>query len=293
MSLIRSGSAQKAEPDFFVGICKVFPPVKVGVSVVDNHSTGKRETMTQPKKNTIPTILTWLTIAASVCAIGIHFVSCSRDISSIVQNQQTVQDLQEQEINQLIDAQSLMPPIVTEGETGTSLDILKGKKIGLGDSILIYDRPIVLPSAVDDERISKNQGGFILLHNGNEIAGSLEIGANAIPEDTTVQITSYSLTVIGLDVREYQFSPDGLQFSQKADLKLSGSLFKKSDGSPAEEILWLYLNPAINRWELQGIIKKDQDGYFHIELSHFSTYRAATKNGAGVSQGGQVKPNIN
>ncbi len=234
------------------------------------------------KKNSIVNATTWIVFCLGVNVVGIHFVSCSRDISRIVQAQK------EDEIEQIVVVQSLMPPVIDS--SGIAIPV-KGKGVGLDTSTIVVDLPPTFPSVVDEKRIIRHSGGSIMLHNGDEVVGSFEVRPGSIQSDTTIQITSYSLAVMGLDVREYHFSPHGLQFSQKAELILSGSLFKKSDGSPADEIFWLYFNPDTGKWDMQGTILKDIDGNFHIEMEHFSIYRAATKNGVGLSQGGQVTTN--
>lgn len=110
-------------------------------------------------------------------------------------------------------------------------------------------------------------------------------------EDVTVHVESYAFQVIGLDAREYHFGPDGLQFTPAATLMLDGDLFMNADGSPATEILWLYYNPHTNHWQLQNSITKHANGNFYIPVGHFSIYRAVTKSGVSISQGGQSRPN--
>lgn len=242
-----------------------------------------------PKKRHF-SVVTWGVLLTSLLLAVIMQISCSRDPNRMIGS------AEDQQITQIIEANNSLPQ-VTDATTVSAAPpliggIIKGIKTDIGNVVDSVHNLLLPPCGVDSSRITKNSGGTIYLHCGGDIVGEFSIPANSISRDTTVTVRSFSLEVLGLAIREYQFSPDGLKFGKSATMKLPASLLPDNNGQLPTELLWLYLNPLNGKWELNSIIPRAIDGNFYVPVSHFSTYRAATKSGIGISQGGQVKPNV-
>ncbi len=243
-----------------------------------------------PKKRHL-SVFTWGVLLTSLLLAVILQISCSRDPNRMIGS------AEDQQITQIIDANNSIPQ-VTDATAVTSAPpliggIVNGIKTGLGSVVDSVHNLLLPPCGVDSARVTKNSGGTIYLRCGGEVVGEFQVPANAIPKDTTITVRSFSLEVLGLAIREYQFSPDGLKFNRSATVKLPASLFADNNGILPTELLWLYLNPLNGKWELNTLVPRAIDGNFYVPVSHFSTYRAATKSGIGISQGGQVKPQTN
>lgn len=234
-------------------------------------------------------------VTASLVLAIVMQISCSRHTEMITG---TAEDAQIIETMQVV---SSVPPAInpntTPGLLGGLLDTLGGivgeVTEGVGDLADTIITTVLPPCGVDSNIVSRLLGGIVYVSCGQAQMGELQIGPNALPADTVVKIESYSLEVIGLPVREYHFSPDGLKFNSTVTLKLSGDLFMDQHGTIPPAILWVYYNPRTAAWELQNEIPIANDGFFYIPISHFSIYRAITRNGIGISQGGQAQNNQN
>ncbi len=127
-----------------------------------------------------------------------------------------------------------------------------------------------------EARLSAEQGGVIALGDSAENEAFVVVG-ESIVADTTFKITvTRILTIDGEMPIIWDFSPDGLQFSRPAILRLDlGALFGKN----VKAVDLYYLNEETNLWEYLQSCEADDAQIACLPIYHFSTYSAKSKVG--------------
>jgi hypothetical protein len=92
----------------------------------------------------------------------------------------------------------------------------------------------------------------------------------------------------GYQVHQFDFGPEGMNFSadNPAVLHLPAASFLGPNGQMPTALIWVYYNEESGEWDLEEVIRVSNDGFFHIPIYHFSSYRSGLW-GDWLSQGGQ------
>jgi hypothetical protein len=117
-----------------------------------------------------------------------------------------------------------------------------------------------------EKDISAEDGGLILI-NRDVYQHSFAIQPNAIPADARISVKSYKDKVNGIDAIVFEFGPDGLIFSQAANLD-----FQMSElDSRAVSAKLHYYDPNVKSWVLQSN-RSVVNGHVGFDIYHFSKY---------------------
>ena len=98
----------------------------------------------------------------------------------------------------------------------------------------------------------------------------------SIPVDVDIAVDASAIVLRSRTILQFDFKPDGLEFSEEATLTIDASAFRHRG---MRSVDWYYLNPDSGKWELMGKYPV-VDGKVYIKMPHFSKWM-------GISQGGQ------
>jgi len=144
----------------------------------------------------------------------------------------------------------------------------------------------------DTAVINPYEGGRIMI---DSLKGEnyLDIPPNAIDDTTEISVNVYDPAPVDAQASEpkktyeFLFTPKGLVFSIPATLVLDQQLFASPSHEPATEIIWEYFDTVAGRWTDATIVGLSSDKSFHIQINHFSVYRATVSKYGGLSPSGQ------
>lgn len=123
-----------------------------------------------------------------------------------------------------------------------------------------------LATLLVEKDISAEDGGLILISR-DIYQHSFAVQPNAISADARISVKSYKDNVNGADAIVFEFGPDGLVFSQAAELN-----FQMSElSSRATSAKLLYYDPNAKGWVLQAN-QSVVDGHVDFSIYHFSKY---------------------
>jgi len=120
--------------------------------------------------------------------------------------------------------------------------------------------------AVVEKVISAEDGGLILISR-DAYQHSFAVQPNAILADARISVKSTKEKVNGVTAIVFEFGPDGLVFSQAANLN-----FQMSElNSRAVSAKLYYYDPSAGGWVLQAN-RSVVSGHVNFDIYHFSKY---------------------
>jgi len=124
-----------------------------------------------------------------------------------------------------------------------------------------------LDVGVASQYLEVDEGGTIEVHGNN---GEFRFVVPPFSFTTNTLFTVAVYVIEDDDARVsiiYEFSPDGLVFSEPAWLVLDADVVAGVDG---DSIDFYYLDGK--RWKLQGTYRANKDGEIWVDINHFSRY---------------------